>query len=63
MPFITVESYKGRTIDEKRKLAKSITKVIADGMNVSEQAVTVVFKDLEPHDLSIGGELFIDRGK
>jgi 4-oxalocrotonate tautomerase len=63
MPIIHVHLFEGRTIDQKRKAASSITQAVVGSLNVSADHVRIIFHDMTKHDYSIGGELVVDREK
>lgn len=61
MPLVTVVALKGRTIDQKRKLVKSITDALVEVYDAKAENVTVVIHDVEKEDLAKAGVLFCDR--
>ena len=62
MPYITVNVLKGRTVEEKRTLAKDITELIVKDLKLeSKDVVTVQFVDVSPENLAMGGTLVLDR--
>ena len=56
MPVITVEMWRGRTIDQKKQLAVDITGAF-EKIGVPRNAVTIVFKDNPRCNWAQGGEL------
>ena len=62
MPVITVEASRF-TLEQKRELAKALTKTAADIMHIPEQAYTVLIKDNDRDNISVGGVLLSDRDK
>ncbi len=61
MPTITVELFRGRTLETKRELASKITQVITETCNCSPEAVTVKFVEGEKENLAKGGVLYCDK--
>jgi 4-oxalocrotonate tautomerase len=60
MPIVTIELIEGRTVDQKREIAKQITETIKNVVNVPEDVIEVIFYDLKKENYSKGGKLFID---
>jgi len=60
MPIITVQMIKGRTLDQKRQLAKALTDT-CEVLKLEPQWVTVLLQDVEKSDWAIGGELQLDK--
>ena len=57
MPVIHVAMLKGRSRDQKARLAKSITQAFVDIAKTTPEAVTVVFSDHAKDNWAIGGKL------
>lgn len=60
MPIVHVELYEGRTVDQKRALAKAITKAVSDTEKLAPEATTVIFTDVKKSDWAQGGVLKSD---
>lgn len=60
MPIVTVTALKGRTVDQKRKLAKAITDALVEVYDAKAENVTVIIHDKEKEDLAKAGVLFCD---
>lgn len=60
MPNVIIETVEGKTIDQKRKVAKEITDVLVDNFNVEPVHVNIRFLDVKKADLAKAGKLFID---
>jgi 4-oxalocrotonate tautomerase len=56
MPVVTVSWWAGRTQEEKAKVAREITDVLA-GIGVPPQATHIVFQDVSKDDWAIGGQI------
>jgi 4-oxalocrotonate tautomerase len=61
MPIISIKIAKGRTLQQKRDLAKAITDSVVSILNVQPEWVTVLIEELERENWSSGGELHIDK--
>ncbi|MBU2534596.1 MAG: tautomerase family protein [Chloroflexi bacterium] len=60
MPVITINQFEGRTIEQKRKLAKEITDSIVKIYEVGADSVSITYFDIPKHNAAKGGKLFID---
>lgn len=61
MPTITIDLFRGRTLDTKRELATKITQIITETCNCSPDAVTIRFIESEKENLAKGGVLYCDK--
>ena len=61
MPIVTIELIEGRTVDQKREIAKEITQVIKEVTQVPDDAIEVIFHDMKKENYAKGGKLFIDK--
>ena len=61
MPAITVKVIKGKTIEQKRGLAKDITEAVVKNLNIDPEAVTIDIVETSKEDLAKGGKLMVDR--
>jgi 4-oxalocrotonate tautomerase len=61
MPSIHVHLFAGRTVDQKRALARALTDATVATLGGKPEAVDIVFIDVERHDWASGGELWSDR--
>ena len=57
MPVVQVYMWSGRTEEQKRNIAKGITKVFGDAAGVPAEAMHVVFHDVDKSDWAIAGKL------
>jgi 4-oxalocrotonate tautomerase len=60
MPIVTIELIEGRTVDQKREMAKKITDVIKEVAKVKEDAVEIIFHDMKKENYSKAGKLALD---
>jgi 4-oxalocrotonate tautomerase len=63
MPLVTIKALEGRTIEQRRKLAKDITDAIVKHFGAKPDSVIIDFIDYSKQNLAKAGELFIDRDK
>ena len=61
MPIITINQFEGRTIEQKRQLAKEITDSIVKIYEISADRVNIAFFDVPKHNAAKGGKLYIDQ--
>jgi 4-oxalocrotonate tautomerase len=57
MPTLRVEMFAGRTLEQKRALARELTDATVRALGVPASAVEVLFYDIEKHDWAVGGAL------
>jgi len=61
MPVIQVTLLKGRTIEQKRKLAQRMTDAIVEEAGAKRESVTVTFIEVSREDYASGGVLTADK--
>lgn len=61
MPVVTVQMWKGRTTDQKRKLAKAITDAMVEHAKANADGLHVIFQEYELQDWARAGVLGVDR--
>lgn len=61
MPVIQVTMLKGRTVEQKRKLAERFTQAMVEEANATKEAVTITFVEVSREDYASGGVLMVDR--
>jgi 4-oxalocrotonate tautomerase len=61
MPNIIVQMARGRTTDQKRKLAKALTDATVEVLGVNPEWVSVIMQEVEKDGWAVGGELLFDR--
>jgi 4-oxalocrotonate tautomerase len=61
MPVITINQFEGRTIEQKRKLAKEITDSIVKIYEIGADRVSITYFDIPKHNVAKGGKLIIDQ--
>jgi 4-oxalocrotonate tautomerase len=63
MPTIRVEMFEGRSVEQKKALAKELTDACVRVLGGSADSVDILFYDLERHDWATGGTLWSERAK
>ena len=61
MPLITVKAIEGRTIEQKRGLAKDITEAIVKNFGAKPESVMIDIVEYRKENLAEAGKLFLDR--
>jgi len=61
MPIVTVRAIEGRTVEQKRKLAKDITDAVVKNFKVEADRVSVNFFDMPKHNIARAGKLLTDQ--
>lgn len=60
MPLVTIKILEGRTIEQKRGIAKDVTEAIVKNVGCPDSAVQIEMVDLKPENIAQGGKLFSD---
>jgi 4-oxalocrotonate tautomerase len=61
MPTITVEGPPIEELERKRQLVKDISEAAMKTFGLSKEVIVVVIKENTPDNVSVGGQLIIDR--
>ncbi len=61
MPLVVVKMIEGRTVEQKRRLAREITDVVMRVTNVAEDHVDVIIEDYPRENWAKAGTLFADK--
>jgi 4-oxalocrotonate tautomerase len=61
MPELTVNMIEGRTLEQKRELARRLTEAVVEVLKVDPSSVLVTFYENRREDKAKGGVLFMDR--
>lgn len=62
MPSIRVDLFAGRTIEQKRALARALTEATVNTLGTPAESVDIIFNDIERHDWATAGTLWSDQG-
>jgi 4-oxalocrotonate tautomerase len=60
MPVVNIEWLEGRTVAQKREIAKKVTETLVQVIACPAEAVTVIFNDHPRHDIAKAGKLYSD---
>ena len=60
MPIVTVNIKEGRTVEQKREMARRMTHVICETMKVEPAAVRIIVNEMKNENFAIGGTLVCD---
>jgi len=58
MPIVKISLFAGRPKELKKKIAKEITEVLVKNLQIPEEAVIIIFEDVEKHNFAQGGSTF-----
>ena len=61
MPHVEITLVKGRTLEQKRKVAARITDVLMEEAGAKREDTTVAFVEVERESFAHGGTLVVDR--
>jgi 4-oxalocrotonate tautomerase len=61
MPHVQVTLLKGRTTEQKRKIAERITDAIAEEAGTNREGIVITFVDVERDSYARGGVLMVDK--
>ena len=62
MPMVQITMLTGRTIDQKRKLAKRITDAMVEEAGARRESIIVAFHEVTKESYASGGLLMADKG-
>ena len=60
MPIVTINIMEGRTVAQKREMARRMTQVICETMKVEPAAVRIIVNEMKNENFAIGGTLVCD---
>ena len=58
---LIVQQIEGRTVEQKRELARRLTEVAVEVLDVDPETVTVFIEEVPPENFARGGVLAVDR--
>ncbi len=61
MPVVIIHLFEGRTVQQKKQLAKELTDVFVKIIDTPAEAVKIVFADLAKHNYASGGKLASEK--
>lgn len=62
MPFVSIRIARGRTLEQKRRLARSVTDAIAASIDISPEKIWIQIDEFERENFAVNGRLMADRG-
>ncbi|MCK4338426.1 MAG: tautomerase family protein [Candidatus Cloacimonetes bacterium] len=63
MPNITIEGPAIKELDTKRRFAKELTEAAVRAYGLPKGIIVVLIKENSPENVSVGGQLILDRLK
>ncbi len=63
MPVVQITMLQGRTVDQKRKIAKRITDALVEEGGARREGIVITFSEVSKENYASGSELMIDKGK
>ena len=61
MPLIQVTMLKGRTVEQKRRVAERLTQVMVEEAKAAKEAVVITFIEITREDYANAGVLLADK--
>lgn len=63
MPIIQFNLLEGRTIEQKRTLAKRVTETVVEVLGVKPESVRILVHEMGPYDFSVAGVVAAENGR
>ena len=60
MPLVTIKVIEGRTVEQKRGLARDVTEAVIKNFGAPPEAVVIDIVEYSQEDLAQAGQLLID---
>jgi 4-oxalocrotonate tautomerase len=61
MPLVTIKIIEGRTVEQKRGMAKDVTEAISKNIGANPENIMIDIVEYSQENLAQAGKLFIDR--
>jgi 4-oxalocrotonate tautomerase len=61
MPIVNIAIIKGRTLEQKNEMVKSVTEAIASSINVQPEKIWIRIDEMEKENFATGGELHSEK--
>lgn len=61
MPKVSIEFFKGRTLDQKRAMVKQVTEAISSSIGVKPEVVSITIHEIDGESFAQGGVLSCDK--
>ncbi len=63
MPMVQITMLQGRTVDQKRKIAKRVTDALVEEAGARRKGIMIAFHEVSKESYASGGELMVDKVK
>lgn len=63
MPILQIEIIKGRTVEQKREMAKKVTEAVSETLNCPKEAVSIIIREMDTENYAHAGKLRVDEKK
>ena len=60
MPFVVVEMWEGRTVEQKRAFVEAITRVTCETLGCDPGSVDIILADVKKENWATAGKLWSD---
>lgn len=61
MPIVNIKMLEGRTVEQKKAIAKNVTQAFVDAADMEPEWVTIIFEDMLKHDFAQAGVLTSEK--
>ena len=61
MPVVNIKIREGRSVEQKRALAKKVTEALVESIGARPEAVTISIEDIKRENMASGGVLYTDK--
>lgn len=61
MPILQIEILKGKTVEQKREMAKKVTEAVSETLDCPKEAVSIIIREMETENFAKAGQLRIDN--
>lgn len=61
MPIVQIEMLEGRTLEQKRAMAKKVTEALVETIHCNPQNVRILMREMKKEHLAVGGILKLDE--
>ena len=61
MPLVSIKIIEGRTVEQKRGMARDVTEAIVKNIGCPASAVQIDIIDLKTENYAAGGKLYCDK--
>ena len=61
MPTVSIKMYEGRSLDQKRAMAKKVTEAICETLNVKPEGVNIYIEETKKEHHANAGILAVDK--